>query len=132
MSENQSTGLVQTNSKKKVRNSLNYEHTKQRYEKNTMPSQTIPDQSLSVKQILERYTSGRPIGNVYTPIYDGEDFDMPDPRTLDLAERQELAQEYKDELRDIEERRRQKPQPTPSPEPEPTPDPTPELPAPTS
>ena len=36
-----------------------------------------------------------------TPIYYGEDNDMPDPRRLDLAERQELAEVYSMELKEL-------------------------------
>lgn len=132
MSKKDSMPNDQQTSKRTVRNSLNYDHKKVRYQKFTQPSATIPDQSLSIREILLRHTSGRPIGNVYTPIYDGENYDMPDPRTLDLAERQQLAEEYKAEIADIAERRKPKPNPTSSSEPEPKPNPTPEPPAPKS
>lgn len=83
----------------KVKNSLNASTFDKKYEKNTSPSMTVPDQTMGLREILERYTRGLPInGNV--PIYD-EDDDLPDPRTLDLSERHALAQSYKNELSEI-------------------------------
>lgn len=63
-----------------------------------LPSKTIPDETLSIKQILERYARGLPIGGGRVPIYEGEDNDLPDPRTLDLAERQEMAESFREQL----------------------------------
>jgi hypothetical protein len=70
---------------------------------NTLPSETIPDQSMPIRTILERYSRGLPISGERTPIWQqGEDYnDIPDPRLLDLAERQELADIYKEELKEI-------------------------------
>lgn len=72
------------------------------YQKKYEPSRTIPDDTLTVRQILERHTKGLPINSsVRVPIYD-EDNDLPDYRTLDLAERQQYAELYKQELQDIQ------------------------------
>ncbi len=68
------------------------------YEHNYGPSLTIPDQTLSIRQILERHSRGLPLDGWKVPIWDGEDNDLPDIRTLDLAERQELAHLYQQEL----------------------------------
>lgn len=84
-------------STKRVRNSLNYDPAIQRYERNTQPSKTIPDQSLTVREILDRYARGLPLEGVKVPIYD-EEQNLPDIRTLDLAERQELKEQYQEQL----------------------------------
>jgi hypothetical protein len=39
-------------------------------------------------------------------MYYDEDDDLPDPRTLDLAERQELAQQYKQEINEVKSRKK--------------------------
>lgn len=70
-------------------------------EVNNQPSETVPDQTLSVKEIMVRYARGLPLEGQRVPIWNGEEDDMPDPRTLDLAERQELAEEYREELQHI-------------------------------
>ena len=72
-------------------------------EVNNQPSETIPDQSMSIRTLLDRYSRGLPISGERTPIWQqGDDYnDMPDPRTLDLAERQEYAEEYQQELKSL-------------------------------
>lgn len=66
----------------------------------TQPSLTVPDQTLSIREILDRYARGLPL-EVRTPIWDDnadENDVMPDPRTLDLAERQQMAIDASNEL----------------------------------
>lgn len=70
----------------------------------TEPSQTVPDQALTIREILKRYASGQPLGGGREPIYEGEEGDGIDPRTLDLAERQELEIAARQELAEIEKR----------------------------
>ena len=87
-----------------IKTYLNREEHTRRYEVNNEPSETIPDQSMSIRTILERYSRGLPISGERTPIWQqGDDFnDMPDPRTLDLAERQEYAELYQQELKSLQ------------------------------
>jgi hypothetical protein len=72
------------------------------------PSQTIPDQTMSIRELIKRYASGLPLGGGNDPIYEGEDGDGIDPRRLDLAERQELEIAARQELAEIEERLKSK------------------------
>lgn len=76
---------------KKVTNWFNYNHLDQVGEQNNLPSKTVPDQSLTVREILDRYARGLPASGVRQEIWDGEE-DLPDPRTLDLADIQELKE----------------------------------------
>jgi len=84
-----------------VSNWLNYDHTQQQYEVNKQKSLTIPDQAMSIKEILNRYARGLDVEG-FRPIYDDEDITlddyMPDPRKMDLAERQEYKQAIEQEL----------------------------------
>lgn len=100
----------------KIKNNLNARYFPYHGEVNLMPSKTVPDQTMSLRQILDRYSRGLPIsgGVVKTPIWDGEDNDLPDPRTLDLAERQELKESIKQELESL---KTPPPPPTPNPAP---------------
>jgi len=86
-----------------IKTYLNREEHTRRYEVNNEPSETIPDQSMSIRTLLDRYSRGLPISGERTPIWQqGDDFnDMPDPRTLDLAERQEYADLYQQELKSL-------------------------------
>lgn len=64
-----------------------------RYEKPIGDSLTVPDQALSIKEILDRHARGLPISApVKIPIYHGDDEFYPDPRLLDLAEREEMIE----------------------------------------
>lgn len=93
----------------KVKNSLNYEYTEQQGEVNTLPSMTIPDQTLSIRSIVDRYTRGLPITG-FTPVYEGEDNYIPDPKTLDLVDRHEMAEQIKAEVESLKSRQWKKPQ----------------------
>lgn len=85
----------------KIRNQYNGKTFPSDAEKNFGPSQTVPDQTMSIKEILDRYARGLPMdGKV--PIYEGEDGDGIDPRRLDLVERQEMEMQYRIELTEIQ------------------------------
>jgi hypothetical protein len=87
----------------KVKNSLNYDYKEQLGEVNTLPSMTIPDQTMSIRTIVDRYAKGLPV-SAFTPIYEGEDFYMPDPKTLDLVDRAELLENVKQEVESLKSR----------------------------
>jgi hypothetical protein len=87
----------------KVRNMFNAHEYKDN-EVFTEPSQTVPDQALTIREILKRYASGQPLGGSLEPIYEGDEGDGIDPRRLDLAERQELEIAAREELAVIEKR----------------------------
>lgn len=57
----------------------------------TLPSLTVPDETMTPRQILERYANGLPVmGDNSQPQYYGEEALGIDPRTLDLSEQQEI------------------------------------------
>jgi hypothetical protein len=76
-------------------------------EVNTMPDMAIPDHNLTLRELVERYSRGLPIDGMRTPIYDGEDEFIPDPRTLDLAEREQYAVYATEEIKKIRGRKQQ-------------------------
>ena len=65
----------------KIRNSLNY--IQERGKVFTEPSQTVPDQTMSIRTILDRYAKGLPTTGMKIPIYEDGDIDnyIPDPKT---------------------------------------------------
>lgn len=90
----------------KIKNSLNAHLFPYHGKTFTMPSQTIPDQTMSIKEILNRYARGIPM-DAKTPIWDDnadENDVLPDPRTLDLAERQLFADEARRELEQVKQK----------------------------
>lgn len=78
-------------------------------EYNSQPSMTVPDQALSMREILKRFRMGIKDDSMLADTgYDfkeegAEDFDLdfPDPRRMDPVDREALAKEYKDELEAI-------------------------------
>jgi len=91
-----------------IKHSLNAKEFVSDGEINNLPSQTIPEQTLSVRELLVRYAKGLPLDGMKQPIWEGEDGDPIDPRRLDLAERQELEIQARQELAEIEERLKSK------------------------
>jgi len=71
----------------------------------TNPSLTIPNEALSVREILIRYSRGLPIDE-RVPIYDEEN-DLLDPRKMDLADVQELREQYAAELAEIKQKKKE-------------------------
>jgi hypothetical protein len=88
----------------RIKTSMNAREFEKNYERNSKPSLTIPDQTMSIRTILERHSRGLPIDGMKVPIWEGEENDLPDWRTLDLSERQELAEHYKQEIESIKNR----------------------------
>jgi len=70
------------------------------------PSETVPDQTMSIRTILDRYARGLPL-DVKVPIWDeNADLDdiIPNPNQLDLSERQEFAEQARQELEQIKQK----------------------------
>lgn len=68
---------------------------------NNLPSKTIPDQAMSIPELIRRYASGLPLGAPKVPMYAenpeedllfGKDF-----RTLDLSEQHDIVKNAKRE-----------------------------------
>lgn len=93
------------------RTQWNYEEFPQyKGEINTMLSMTVPDQTMSIKTILDRYARGVPPREMLkTEIWDGEEGDLPDFNKLDLSERQDAIETYQNELDEIKNKRAKKP-----------------------
>lgn len=65
-------------------------------------SLTVPEMAMSVQEILLKHTSGRPLPQLRDHEYHG-DLMLPDVRTLDLVEREELRQWAADNVVRIQE-----------------------------
>ena len=70
-------------------------------EVNNDPSLTIPDEALSIQEILVRHARGLPTTGQRVPIYLGEDEEFPDPRKMDISEREALKKELKQEIKEL-------------------------------
>lgn len=100
---------------KKFATAYNYGQMKRPPEENHFgPSQTIPDQSMSVAELFTRYTKGMPLGGnpKFVLEYDDENL-PPDFDRMDLTEQQEFLLASRQELQDINERERERKKPKP-------------------
>lgn len=79
---------------------LNPELFPRLYERNILPSLTVPDQTMSIQEILERHTRGLGIDQGKVPMYYGDDevLDQTDLKKLDLSELQELREANAEKL----------------------------------
>lgn len=62
-----------------------------------MPSLTVPDETMSVREILYRYARGLGFDQAKVPMYEEEGFEMPDISQMDYSEVQEMLQQAKDD-----------------------------------
>jgi hypothetical protein len=87
---------------KKFKTILDYKEYKGQV--NKQKSLTVPDQAMSIKQIMERFARGLPVEQ-FKPIYDeniDEDSEfLPDPITMDLADRQAFKEQIQYEFETI-------------------------------
>lgn len=69
-------------------------------EVNNGKSMTIPDQSLSVRDIMRRYASGLGYSNVKVGEYQTDEEDLPDFKKMDLSEIHDFKKYVSDNLRE--------------------------------
>jgi len=62
---------------------------------NTLPSLTIPDQVLTMDELVRRYVRGDPNVTQFQPVYSDND-DLPNIETMDEMEKLEMARALKD------------------------------------
>lgn len=69
-------------------------------EVNYSPSLTIPNEAMSLREIMDRYARGLPLSRSNkTEVYHGEE-EMPDLHTMDLSEIHDLAEANTARLKD--------------------------------
>jgi hypothetical protein len=61
------------------------------------PSQTVPDMTLSLQELVERYTRGQSVAT-FTPVYYGEDEEFADVSRMDPIERIEYARFIREKI----------------------------------
>lgn len=92
----------------RVKNWLNANMFGKDYETPKGESMTVPDQTMSMREIISRYARGLPINaSMRQDAYYDEFGEFPDTSNMDLAEVQALRLEYENELRDVNKRIRE-------------------------
>ena len=92
-----------------VRSNYTIKYDRNKGEVNNLPSLTVPNQSYTLEELLQRHIQGMPtLGK--EPIYEGEsDFDLSGLRNMDLVDIQEMKMDVQHTLNEVkkEEERRQ-------------------------
>lgn len=112
---------------------LNHQETGAQEELNNLPSETQPDMTMSLEQLLIRHTKGQDIP-IFQPSYQEDDQYIPNPKSLDLTDIQQMKENtaaYIQRKQDEHHRKYQTPEGKPQtsegqPSPEPTQTPEPE------
>jgi len=83
----------------KFRSSFNYitKKTEQEVKSSLTPSQTVPDMTLSLQELVQRYTRGQSVAT-FTPVYYGEDEEFADVSRMDPLERLEYARYIREKI----------------------------------
>jgi hypothetical protein len=61
------------------------------------PSQTVPDMTLSLSELVQRYTRGQSVAT-FTPVYHGEEEEFADVSRMDTIERIEYARYIREKI----------------------------------
>lgn len=73
----------------------------------TLPSQTIPDQTMSMRELLERHTRGMDLGGIAKEgLFEDEENDPQhgiNPKTLDLADIEQMKRENAERIKNLQE-----------------------------
>lgn len=80
----------------------NQKDWKKYYEINLGQSETIPDQSMSVQEILRRYANGMPLGGGKEPVYNEDSESLMNYEHMDKIEKIEVQRRYQQRLREID------------------------------
>lgn len=83
---------------KQLKTCMNYEVTKGK--EYTEPSLTKPDMSMSIQEIILRFSQGQSIALAPNAIYTG-DYDLPEPSRLDYADREALYEYNQKRMRKL-------------------------------
>jgi hypothetical protein len=91
-----------------IKTQYNRQQHEKRGEINNSPSMTIPDQTLSIPQLIKRYANGQSLGGqVKTPQYEENDILNGRPfASFDLSEQHEIVRNAKNEYTETIERLR--------------------------
>jgi len=85
-----------------------YRYPKSCEKRTNLPSETVPNLTLSLDEIVARYSQGMPLvsgGGVKVPMYEGDADYFPDVNIMDVVDRTRIIENYKQELQEIEARK---------------------------
>lgn len=68
-------------------------------------SQTVPDQTMGLRELITRFTRGQDV-RMYEPVYNGEEY-LPDIERMDPMERMDFAREIGQDIEAVQLQRQQ-------------------------
>lgn len=103
-----------------VKNNMNAKFYPKRHEQPQGPSQTVPNQTMSLREILSRYAKGQPLPSAGIPRY--SELDEISLAKMDISERHDLLRSTRSEIKALTDSLRapkspEAPTPTPTPQP---------------
>lgn len=88
----------------KFQHHYNRDQYPRKYEVNKLPSKTVPDETMTVSELVRRFNHGLPItGNVNGQFYGDEEL-MPDLKKMDLSEIHAMQKKVREDIAEIRER----------------------------
>lgn len=87
--------------KKFLAHTYNWDYTLIHRQKFTEKSKTVPNDAMTIAQILKRVDQGLPVTGAKVPIYEGDVF-IPELQKMDLVDRQELYARAKKQIEEIQ------------------------------
>lgn len=87
----------------KIKTNYNSSEFAKNYEKNSLPSMTVPNQAMSVRELIIRFASGLPVQAGKVPIYEGDE-EFPDIDKMDLIEREDYYQDLRKQRQEAAQR----------------------------
>lgn len=66
-----------------------------------LPSLTIPDQTLTVKQLMDRFSRGLPLDGAKIPVYHGDEF-IPDFEKMDLVDKHAAMEANAERIKEMQ------------------------------
>lgn len=81
----------------KFKTPYNAHEFKTQMERNHLPSLTIPDQSFTIKEILDRFARGLSFNGAKVPVYNGEE-EIPNVARMDLADIEDMKAAIQSEI----------------------------------
>lgn len=94
-------GELITLKQRKHRSPLNFDYRLNKVWKTDKPDMTVPDQSMSIREILEKHSRGLMTGGVMKEIYGGDIGEGINPFTLDMVDIQRLKLLNKEQIQDL-------------------------------
>lgn len=88
-----------TQQSNRVNTPLNVYQRIQYAQMNHQPSMTIPDQTMTMRQLIERYATGQTLDGGKESIFEEEPTNGINPKTLDLVDIQMLKEENKQRIK---------------------------------